>query len=335
MDMGYTEGAIARIRAENQPSVATNRPPEGGASPPPVESGKTAQEVVPSGAPGAVPTASEIPSLSTFAKPPPGMQYDVGTNKFVPVGKVGDLTGTATAASTYPTGLTFGQRFDRMINPPTGSSLLENATNVFIRNPNAESLLGQYVPAGLTLAGIGALTGGFKDQPVDQNPLFNRDYTGSDYIRDNPKLFGGSLSRVEGMPAPFNPLVPTSPYGPIPMGAPPTVTPRGATLRPAGIVQPYNIAGLYGVPDLNPPVEQPIYMNRGGNPSKFPRKTGPINGPGTGTSDSIPAMLSDGEFVFTAKAVRNAGGGSRRKGAKRMYALMKKLEGGPVMKGDA
>jgi len=47
----------------------------------------------------------------------------------------------------------------------------------------------------------------------------------------------------------------------------------------------------------------------------FPRKTGAIKGPGTGTSDDIPAMLSDGEFVFTAQAVRNMGGGSRRKGA--------------------
>ena len=63
-----------------------------------------------------------------------------------------------------------------------------------------------------------------------------------------------------------------------------------------------------------------------GGTSHFPRKTGPINGPGTGTSDSIPAMLSDGEFVFTAKAVRAMGNGSRRKGAKRMYALMKSLE---------
>ena len=58
----------------------------------------------------------------------------------------------------------------------------------------------------------------------------------------------------------------------------------------------------------------------------YPRKTGHINGPGTGTSDSVPAMLSDGEFVFTAKAVRAMGQGSRRKGAKRMYALMKQLE---------
>jgi hypothetical protein len=58
----------------------------------------------------------------------------------------------------------------------------------------------------------------------------------------------------------------------------------------------------------------------------YPRKTGQISGPGTATSDSIPAMLSDGEFVMTAKAVRGLGKGSRREGAKRMYALMHQLE---------
>jgi hypothetical protein len=34
---------------------------------------------------------------------------------------------------------------------------------------------------------------------------------------------------------------------------------------------------------------------------------GAIDGAGTGTSDSIPARLSDGEFVFTAKAVEVIG----------------------------
>jgi len=58
----------------------------------------------------------------------------------------------------------------------------------------------------------------------------------------------------------------------------------------------------------------------------YPRRTGQISGPGTGTSDSIPAMLSDGEFVMTAKAVRGAGKGSRLAGAKKMYALMHQLE---------
>jgi hypothetical protein len=53
---------------------------------------------------------------------------------------------------------------------------------------------------------------------------------------------------------------------------------------------------------------------------------GESKGPGTGTSDSIPAMLSDGEFVMTAKAVRGAGGGDRREGARKMYEAMDRLE---------
>lgn len=65
-----------------------------------------------------------------------------------------------------------------------------------------------------------------------------------------------------------------------------------------------------------------------GNVKEHPKRIGEIAGPGTGTSDDIPAMLSDGEFVMTAKAVRNAGGGSRKEGARNMYKLMKNLENG-------
>ena len=43
------------------------------------------------------------------------------------------------------------------------------------------------------------------------------------------------------------------------------------------------------------------------NVEEFPVRDGQINGAGTETSDDIPAMLSDGEFVMTAKAVRGAG----------------------------
>ena len=43
-------------------------------------------------------------------------------------------------------------------------------------------------------------------------------------------------------------------------------------------------------------------------------------------ADDIPAMLSNNEFVFTADAVRAAGGGSVDKGAQRMYKMMKDLE---------
>ena len=48
-------------------------------------------------------------------------------------------------------------------------------------------------------------------------------------------------------------------------------------------------------------------------------------------ADDIPAMLSNNEFVFTADAVRNAGGGNVNKGAERMYGLMKQLEAGGMV----
>ena len=68
-------------------------------------------------------------------------------------------------------------------------------------------------------------------------------------------------------------------------------------------------------------------MAKGGD--VFPRKTGQIEGPGTKTSDSIPAMLSDGEFVQRTDAVNGAGvmmgaknaQQAREKGADFMYAL--------------
>ena len=74
----------------------------------------------------------------------------------------------------------------------------------------------------------------------------------------------------------------------------------------------------------------PQYAAAGGEMQDFPRRTGYIGGPGTETSDSIPAMLSDGEFVMNAKAVRGAGGGSRQKGVRKMYDMMRAFEGGAV-----
>ena len=46
---------------------------------------------------------------------------------------------------------------------------------------------------------------------------------------------------------------------------------------------------------------------------------GPVEGPGTGVSDDIPARLSDGEFVFTAKAVEEIGEDS-------LMSMMKEAE---------
>ena len=62
-----------------------------------------------------------------------------------------------------------------------------------------------------------------------------------------------------------------------------------------------------------------IGLTKGGNPD-YPRKQGMINGPGGPKDDMIPAMLSNGEFVFTAKAVDKAGG------PRAMYNLMNSLD---------
>ena len=48
--------------------------------------------------------------------------------------------------------------------------------------------------------------------------------------------------------------------------------------------------------------------------------------------DDVPARLSKNEFVFTADAVRAAGGGSINKGAQKMYDTMKTLEAQPTAK---
>jgi len=80
---------------------------------------------------------------------------------------------------------------------------------------------------------------------------------------------------------------------------------------------------VFNVPAFTP---TPLNVAEGGGIMNFPRMNGPIEGPGTETSDDIPAMLSDGEFVFTAKAVRGAGKGSREDGMDTMYRMMRQFE---------
>ena len=66
-----------------------------------------------------------------------------------------------------------------------------------------------------------------------------------------------------------------------------------------------------------------INLKQGGFPYSTAKKAkGGVTGPGTGTSDDIPAYLSNGEFVVTAKAVKNAGGSAP------MYDMMDHLEKG-------
>jgi hypothetical protein len=234
------------------------------------------------------------------------------------------LTPATTQAPAQPANL-----MDRMISGAK-DFYSENLSPSRPGLPADAGLLRKYGPLALAGTAVASAAGGFESQPSDPNPAFDRSYTGVDYMRDNPEMFRGGLDNYRRPTNPSPVVVPTPSYASIPMGQPGGMMPGGITRSPGGVAQPYNVSGLYGVPLLYG--QQPPGYAKGGElrETEFPRKTGPINGPGTGTSDSIPAMLSDGEFVFTAKAVRNAGAGSRRKGAARMYKLMKMLEGGPV-----
>ena len=64
-----------------------------------------------------------------------------------------------------------------------------------------------------------------------------------------------------------------------------------------------------------------------GGPMYFPRRDGGIMPEeGSGTKDDVPAMLTAGEFVMTRDAVKGAGGGSLKRGIKRMDGLMNHFE---------
>lgn len=163
-------------------------------------------------------------------------------------------------------------------------------------------MIQQYAPLIAGGLGIMAATGGFDAEqpevPAGFEDMVKGISPGQKLLTQNPELYGLQFGGVNTTYA-YNPAQYAMPYAPY---APPVGKRQGG-----------GVASLMGYKE--------------GSPDSYPRKTGHIAGPGTGTSDDVPAMLSDGEFVFTAKAVRAMGNGSRRAGAKRMYAMMKNLEG--------
>mgnify|MGYP003124291194 FL=1 len=73
-------------------------------------------------------------------------------------------------------------------------------------------------------------------------------------------------------------------------------------------------------------VQSQLIPKKDGGILDLRQKGGMSLGPGTEKSDDIPAMLSDGEFVMTARAVRGFGDGSRAAGAKKLYNMMDAAE---------
>ena len=109
-----------------------------------------------------------------------------------------------------------------------------------------------------------------------------------------------------------------------------------------GSVQNYAMGGLSLIDDLIRQAEQGQQVQQsmaaGGMTSLGGYSDGGrmLKGPGDGVSDSIPAIigdrqparLADGEFVIPARIVSELGNGSTDAGAKRLYAMMDKIQAG-------
>lgn len=175
-----------------------------------------------------------------------------------------------------------------------GMTLLPEQASDMAEKALAPSMISKYGPLALAGTGLFAAAGGFETPEEDISSPYGR--TSREEFESNPNkysIYSGINFR-----------------GPL------------SGRRPDINRNPFVFQNYLG--------EKPTQYAAAGGEMEFPRKNGYIGGPGTETSDDIPAMLSDGEFVMTAKAVRGLGDGSRKKGVRKMYDMMRAFEGGVV-----
>jgi hypothetical protein len=242
-----------------------------------------------------------------------------------------DPLGTLTGSSAEPTSeMVLARQNELMRLYPAADA---KSAFALAQKELAPSLLQKYGTAAAVAAGLGAATGAFDTPPPPEPIDYFGGVTGADLLAQDPGKYrvglptygqgpemampsGGGSSTLSG----FGPDVTVAQA----MGQGPRLIGYDAMGNPMYEEQdplmPYD----------NPMYQPPVLAAKGGGIEYFPRRIGAISGPGTGTSDDVPAMLSDGEFVMTARAVRNAGNGDRERGMMRMYDIMRKFEGGRV-----
>ena len=92
--------------------------------------------------------------------------------------------------------------------------------------------------------------------------------------------------------------------------------------------KPYENYGIYAANGGRIGKAEGGLMNLGGMEKDYRAEGGFVPIGKAEKADDVPARLSVNEFVFTADAVRNAGGGDIDKGAEVMENMMKNLENG-------
>ena len=185
---------------------------------------------------------------------------------------------------------------------------------------------------------------------------------GGDLTRDQYREQYGNGGRADNTPRKKAATEPVAPVAATTPAAIPTIVPQSTTTPVAPGTTPntrklsdeeyaalsplekaYYDMGIstYGTftPEYNYfPNRQPILLREpviAPDEKNKKRNGGLVKGPGTETSDSVPALiggktpaaLSDGEFVFTGRAVRGMGNGDRMEGARKLHQMMKKAEG--------
>ncbi len=182
-----------------------------------------------------------------------------------------------------------------------GTKAFNNVVNKIMENPG---FMRRFGPAAITAMGIGNLVSpGQNPESIDFNNIGMSEAFA--LLEENPDEYRAFQN----------------------------LQPRGA-----GAFNPYEIQSTYNQPlgtqtfqsqptgNVASDVFATVANGGGMNVNDFPPRVGAIAGPGTETSDDIPAMLSDGEFVMTAEAVRGAGNGNRQNGMRNMYQMMNQFE---------
>jgi len=255
--------------------------------------------------------------------------------------------GAATAAG-YPSAITSSLGYNSLLTPASASigapSLLQTASSV-ASDPSLSGItslgkqaLTSMIPSSITdaalkygpslLGGVigGSLTGGMpQQQPGESNADFQKRVD-----EWNSKLSTNMSSPTFNQGAfPNNPFY--SMYARKADGGRIGYETGGIS----NIIGQATREGFFGTPMLahgGVPTGKPRQNQHGVNEIDYRNRGGYVPPIGVKEkADDIPAMLSNNEFVFTAKAVRNAGRGNVNKGAQRMYSLMKHLEAGGVV----
>ena len=172
------------------------------------------------------------------------------------------------------------------------------------------------------LGGIGKVLGGMGSEDVDFENMTREELI--EYIKSLSSSGSGMMGMARGGSDDKPGYAPTAGGG---------LSQFSGTFSPQNIARyKQGVSNVFGGGAKKVADGGIMQLSKGDMVEEFPRMNGPISGPGTETSDDIPAMLSDGEFVVNAKAVRGIGrmngankskAEQRREGAKMMYALQR------------